>query len=78
MLKSEQYVLKCLSERIVSLASLENAGFTINNPEKDKEIKEAIKPYMTWFESCAFVLDDLATGRKTAKDIIDNEHYRLT
>lgn len=58
MTKGELQALKTISTRIQSLASLENAGFSMDK-EKDASIKSAIKPYMQWFDSVACMLDNL-------------------
>ena len=66
MTKQELTVLKNCSERIKELASLEHASFNIDK-EKDKAVKDTIRPYMMWFELVAIYLDDLQelTQRKS-------------
>lgn len=70
MTKGELQALKTISTRIQSLASLENAGFSMDK-EIDKAIKLIIKPYMQWFDSTMCMLDSLVetdeTGDKRAK-----------
>ena len=56
MTKLEQQTLKVLANSLKQLASLERANFSMNE-EKDKEIKKAIKSYMTWFEGIAYDLE---------------------
>lgn len=43
---SEIIALRQVAERIRELASMENANF---GKEKDKLIKDGVRPYMTWF-----------------------------
>ena len=54
--------LRMAADRIRELASLEKASFSISEA-KDKEIKEAIKPYMMWFENLADNIDRLLDGK---------------
>ena len=74
MTNGEKAAILQAVERINSLASLENAGFSFSK-EEDAKIKEKIRPYMMWFESVAFMLEDLANAedkydRQTAIDKI--------
>jgi len=55
------------AERILELASLENASFSkiapddkypTNEAEADAFIKARIKPYMNWFRLQAYILSD--------------------
>lgn len=58
MTNLEKEALLSCAKRINKLASLENAGFHMDK-EKDKEIKKAITPYMTWFESVAMDIEKI-------------------
>lgn len=58
MTKQEKVILQNYANRINQLASLERACFTANK-EKDKEVKNTIKPYMTWFEIVAMDIQEL-------------------
>lgn len=57
MTNQEKATLQSIKNRINRLASLEDSCFSMNK-EKDKEIKDAIRPYMTWFELCALYIED--------------------
>ena len=52
MTNMEKITLETLANRMESLASLENAGFSFDK-EEDAKIKEAIRPYMQWFDCIA-------------------------
>ena len=56
--KDEIYKLKDIVSRLHELSSLERACFS-SSKEKDEYIKEAIKPYMFWFESIAYELKEI-------------------
>lgn len=58
MTNLEIIAIKTIAERLLDLASLENACFDHNN-EKDEYIKSKIRPYMSWFEGCAYYLEDI-------------------
>ena len=58
MTNMEKIALKSCADRLEALASLENAGFSFNK-EDDKRIKDAIKPYMMWFEIVAENIRDI-------------------
>lgn len=58
MTNLEKEALQSCADRIRVLASLERASFN-GNEEKDKEIKKAIKLYMTWFEIVANDLEKI-------------------
>ena len=53
----KEALLSCV-KRLNKLASLENASFHMDK-EKDAEIKKAITPYMTWFESVAMDIEKI-------------------
>lgn len=72
MTNLEKEVLQVLAKRIHSLASLENASFNINK-EKDEQIKNAISPYMMWFESVAFDLEKIVELADDKQDFIKKE-----
>lgn len=59
MTKSERAAIQAAAKRIQELASLERAGFSMN-AEKDKAIKDGVRPYMMWFEIVAMQLEALA------------------
>lgn len=52
MTNLEKVALQSCADRLESLASLENAGFSFDK-EEDAKIKEAIAPYMQWFDCIA-------------------------
>ena len=58
MTNLEKGALLSCAKRLNKLASLENAGFHMDK-EKDAEIKKAITPYMTWFESIAMDIEKI-------------------
>ncbi len=58
MKKSEKQQIKAQIDRIRHLASLESASFSMEE-EKDEEIKNTIKPYMSWFLIVARQLEEL-------------------
>lgn len=49
MTKQEIKALESIIRSIENIASLENACFN-SDIEKDKEIKNTIRPYMVWFD----------------------------
>ena len=61
MTKNERAAIQAAAKRIQELASLERAGFGMN-AEKDKAIKDSVRPYMMWFEIVAMQLEDLAAA----------------
>lgn len=58
MTNTEKLALTSCADRLKHLASLENASFYMDK-EEDERIKRAIKPYMMWFESVAYQLEDI-------------------
>lgn len=58
MTKKERETLIHIAENINYLASLQNANFAFSK-EEDQKIKDKIRPYMSWFESCAGDLEDM-------------------
>ena len=52
MTNLEKVALQSCADRLESLASLENAGFSFSK-EEDERIKKAIEPYMMWFDMIA-------------------------
>lgn len=58
MTNLEKEALLSCAKRLNKLASLENASFHMDE-EKDKEIKKAITPYMSWFESVAMDIEKI-------------------
>ena len=68
MTNGEIIALETISTRIKELASLENAGFSFSK-EEDAKIKDKIRPYMMWFDSVSYALDDLI------KAVRDNDKY---
>lgn len=62
MTKAEKEALKVATARIRSLASMENACFDISET-KDKEIKDEVRPYMSWFDSVATFVDALVDAK---------------
>ena len=61
MTKSERAAILAAVKRINELASMENACFGMTE-EKDKAIKNGVRPYMMWFEIVAMQLEDLAAA----------------
>jgi hypothetical protein len=61
MTKNERAAILAAAKRINDLASMKNACFGID-AEKDKLIKDGVRPYMMWFEIVAMHLEDLATA----------------
>ena len=61
MTKSERAAILAAVHKIQALASLERASFGMN-AEKDKTIKDGVRPYMMWFEIVAMQLEDLASA----------------
>ena len=59
MTNKERAAIMAAAKRIRELASLERACFGMN-AEKDKAIKDGVRPYMMWFEIAAMQLEDLA------------------
>ena len=59
MTKNERAAIRAAAQRIKELASLERACFGITS-EKDKTIKDGVRPYMMWFDIVAMHLEDLA------------------
>lgn len=72
MTNTEKLALKTLVNRLHSLASLENASFTVDK-EKDEQIKKTISPYMMWFESVAFDLEKIVELADDKQDFIKKE-----
>ena len=52
MTNMEKVAFRSCADRLEVLASLENAGFSFDKDE-DAKIKEAIRPYMQWFDCIA-------------------------
>jgi len=61
MTKNERAAILAAVKRINELASMENACFGMT-AEKDKLVKDGVRPYMMWFEIVAMHLEDLATA----------------
>ena len=61
MTKAERAAILAAANKIKELASLENACFGMTT-EKDKLIKDGVRPYMMWFEIVAMHLEELATA----------------
>lgn len=61
MTKNERAAILAAANRIKDLASMENACFAMTT-EKDKIIKDGVRPYMMWFEIVAMHLEDLANA----------------
>ncbi len=59
MTKNERAAILAAAKRIQELASMENACFGMTE-EKDKTIKDGVRPYMMWFDIVAMHLEDLA------------------
>ena len=59
MTRSERAAILAAANKIKELATMERACFGIN-AEKDKTIKDGVRPYMMWFEIVAMHLEDLA------------------
>lgn len=72
MTNLEKETLQVLANRIKSLASLENANFSMDK-EKDEQIKKAIKPYMMWFESIAYDIEKVVKLADDKQDFIKKE-----
>lgn len=68
MTQKEKGALKQVSERIKSLASMENARFS-SSEQYDKTIKDEVRLYMMWFTRTADMLEELAN----AENIIDKQ-----
>lgn len=58
MTKSEKETLLCVARKIRYYASLKNASFS-HNEEKDKDVKNSIRPYMCWLEICANDIEEI-------------------
>ena len=61
MTKQERAAIRAAAKRLQELASLERACFGITK-EKDKAIKDGVRPYMIWFDIVAMHLEDLAAA----------------
>ena len=61
--QDELYSIEKSVERIRELASLESARFS-SDETKDKEIKDSIRCYMTWFSVVAQDIEKAITERK--------------
>ena len=61
MTKQERAAIRAAAKRLQELASLERAAFAMTE-EKDKAIKDGIRPYMIWFDVVAMHLEDLAVA----------------
>ena len=61
MTNNERAAILAAAKRINELASLERACFGMTE-EKDKAIKNGVRPYMMWFEIVAMQLEDLAAA----------------
>ena len=61
MTKSERAAILAAAKRIQELATMEHACFGMND-EKDKLVKDAVRPYMMWFDIVAMHLEDLAAA----------------
>ena len=61
MTNNERAAILAAAKRINELASMERACFGMTE-EKDKAIKNGVRPYMMWFEIVAMHLEDLATA----------------
>lgn len=74
MTKNERAAILAAANRIKDLASMENACFGLTQ-EKDKIIKDGVRPYMMWFEIVAMHLEDLATAE--SKYDLENAIHEL-
>ena len=74
MTKNERAAIQAAAKQIRELASLERAGFSMN-AEKDKAIKDGVRPYMMWFEIVAMHLEDLAAAEN--KHQLENAIHEL-
>jgi hypothetical protein len=61
--KEDVLKLRMACDRIRSLASLENAFFSMDSGE-DAQVKDLIRPYMTWFECVAEGIGDILDGKE--------------
>ena len=61
MTKNERAAILAAANKIKELASMENACFGMT-AEKDKLVKDGVRPYMMWFDLVAMHLEDLATA----------------
>lgn len=61
MTKNERAAILAAANKIKELASMENACFGMT-AEKDKTIKDGVRPYMMWFELVAMHLEDMAAA----------------